>query len=242
MSGLAKIMPAWAVFFCVFAFASVGLPGLNGFVGEFLTMIGTFNSREVNGSPLLGPWFAIPAALGVILAAIYLLYLVGKVVFGPLNLPHWEDTGETGIAGGHDLSYREAMTLTPLAIVCLLIGLFPYPILRSLEPAIQEHTQYVHHEIDKMEAEDADRFEDGSDLNAKTPSRQDAKEELAGQSAWSINGVKLNVDADQEISGLDTESLIDDVAAHHVSGRATDAAEALKLVNTNTKDQTEESR
>ena len=177
MSGLAKIMPAWAVFFCVFAFASVGLPGLNGFVGEFLTMLGTFNSREVNGSPLLGPWFAIPAALGVILAAIYLLYLVGKVVFGPLNLPHWEDTGETGIAGGHDLSYREAMTLTPLAIVCLLIGLFPYPILRSLEPAIIEHTQYVHHEIDKMEAEAEESTVtlDDSDLNAKTPSRQDAK-------------------------------------------------------------------
>jgi len=153
MSGLAKIMPAWAVFFCIFAFASVGLPGLNGFVGEFLTMLGTFNSREVNGSPLLGPWFAIPAALGVILAAIYLLYLVGKIVFGPLNLPHWEDTGETGIGGGNDLSYREAMTLAPLAVVCVLIGLFPYPILRSLEPAIQNHTQYVHQAIDEMQAE-----------------------------------------------------------------------------------------
>ena len=152
MSGLAKIMPAWAFFFCLFAFASVGLPGLNGFIGEFLTMIGTFNSREVNGSPILGPWYAILAASGVILAAIYLLFLVGKIVFGPLTLPHWEDTGETGIAGGHDLSYREAMTLVPIAAVCVAIGLFPYPILRSLEPAIQGHTQYVHDEIDKMEA------------------------------------------------------------------------------------------
>ncbi|MEM9348162.1 MAG: NADH-quinone oxidoreductase subunit M, partial [Planctomycetota bacterium] len=62
MSGLAKIMPAWAFFFCLFAFASVGLPGLNGFIGEFLTMLGTFNSREVNGSPILGPWYAILAA------------------------------------------------------------------------------------------------------------------------------------------------------------------------------------
>jgi NADH-quinone oxidoreductase subunit M len=152
MSGLAKIMPAWAFFFCLFAFASVGLPGLNGFIGEFLTMIGTFNSREVNGSPILGPWYAILAATGVILAAIYLLLLVGKIVFGPLNLPHWEDTGETGIGGGHDLSYREAMTLVPIAAVCVIIGLFPYPILRSLEPAIQNHTRYVHEEIDRMEA------------------------------------------------------------------------------------------
>ncbi|MFN3165802.1 MAG: NuoM family protein [Phycisphaeraceae bacterium] len=168
MSGLAKIMPAWALFFCVFAFASVGLPGLNGFVGEFLTMLGTFNSRTVNGSPILGPWFAIPAALGVILAAIYLLYLVGKIVFGPLNLPHWEDTGETGIAGGHDLSYREAMTLTPIAVVCLLIGLFPYPILRSLEPAIQNHTKYVHFEIDRME-DGSQGSED--ELNTVSPER-----------------------------------------------------------------------
>lgn len=179
MSGLAKIMPAWAVFFCIFAFASVGLPGLNGFIGEFLTMLGTFNSREVNGSPILGPTYAILAASGVILAAIYLLYLVGKIVFGPLNLPHWEDTGETGIAGGHDLSYREAMTLTPIAVVCIVIGLFPYPILRSLEPAIQEHTKFVHEEIDKMEAESAVPaiVHDDSVLNAKAPSRQDAKNE-----------------------------------------------------------------
>ncbi|MEM9021285.1 MAG: hypothetical protein AAGC44_12020, partial [Planctomycetota bacterium] len=138
--------------------------------------------REVNGSPILGPWYAILAATGVILAAIYLLFLVGKIVFGPLNLPHWEDTGEKGIAGGKDLSYREAMTLTPIAVVCVVIGLFPYPILRSLEPAIQEHTQYVHDEIDRMEAEtQADEPTaalDDSDLHAKTPSRQDAKEEL----------------------------------------------------------------
>jgi NADH-quinone oxidoreductase subunit M len=199
MSGLAKIMPAWALFFCVFAFASVGLPGLNGFVGEFLTMLGTFNSREVQGSPILGPWFAIPAALGVILAAIYLLYLVGKIVFGPLNLPHWEDTGETGIAGGHDLSYREAMTLTPIAVVCLLIGLFPYPILRSLEPAIQNHTQYVHHEIDRMEAKaapDEAVVQDDSDLSAKTPSRQDAKEDQQDISELIIR---------QALYGLDRE-------------------------------------
>ncbi|MBX2851329.1 MAG: hypothetical protein KTR15_06255, partial [Phycisphaeraceae bacterium] len=199
MSGLAKIMPAWAFFFCLFAFASVGLPGLNGFIGEFLTMIGTFSSRAVNGSPILGPWYAILAATGVILAAIYLLFLVGKIVFGPLNLPHWEDTGETGIAGGHDLSYREAMTLVPIAVVCVAIGLFPYPILRSLEPAIQEHTQYVHDEIDRIEAEAEDSalvIED-SDLNAKTPSRQDAKEDehdAITHAKVTIQKLRMNLD------------------------------------------------
>lgn len=176
MSGLAKIMPAWAFFFCLFAFASVGLPGLNGFIGEFLTMIGTFNSRTVNGSPILGPWYAILAATGVILAAIYLLFLVGKIVFGPLNLPHWEDTGEQGIGGGHDLSYREAMTLVPIAVICVAIGLFPYPILRSLEPAIQNHTQYVHDEIDRMELEANGEADVQEQVVVEPPSRQDAKE------------------------------------------------------------------
>ncbi|MFI4861017.1 MAG: NuoM family protein [Phycisphaerales bacterium JB063] len=150
MSGLAKIMPLWAFFFCVFIFASVGLPGLNGFVGEFLTMLGTFNSQEVQGTPILGPWYAIIAGTGVILAAIYLLYLVGKIVFGPVLLPHWEDTGETGIGGKfeHDLSYRETMTVAPLAVACLVIGLFPFPILRSLEPSVAEMNKAVNAQIE----------------------------------------------------------------------------------------------
>ena len=150
MSGLAKIMPLWAFFFCVFVFASVGLPGLNGFVGEFLTMLGTFNSRTYLGAPILGPWYAVIAGTGVILAAIYLLYLVGKIVFGPVLLPHWEDTGETGIGGKHkhDLSYREAITVAPLAVACLVIGLFPFPILRSLEPSVGVMNQAVHQQVE----------------------------------------------------------------------------------------------
>jgi len=172
MSGLAKIMPLWAFFFCLFIFASVGLPGLNGFIGEFLTMLGTFNSGEIDGKPLLGPWYAIIAGSGVILAAIYLLYLVGKIVFGPVKLPHWEDTGETGIGGAHehDLSYRETMTLAPIAIACVVIGLAPYPLLRSIEPAVAEMTKVIHESMDHYEGE-------SDDSHAKTPSRQDAEKE-----------------------------------------------------------------
>ncbi|MEM9415484.1 MAG: NADH-quinone oxidoreductase subunit M [Planctomycetota bacterium] len=182
MSGLAKIMPLWAFFFCVFIFASVGLPGLNGFVGEFLTMLGTFNSQEVHGKPILGPWYAIIAGTGVILAAIYLLYLVGKIVFGPVLLPHWEDTGETGIGGKHehDLSYRETMTVAPLAVACLVIGLFPFPILRSLEPSVEAMNKAVNAQIE-VENGEAVNEEAGVDgrigMNAKPPRRQDAKEE-----------------------------------------------------------------
>jgi len=176
MSGLAKIMPLWAFFFCVFVFASVGLPGLNGFVGEFLTMLGTFNSREHLGAPILGPWYAIIAGSGVILAAIYLLYLVGKIVFGPVLLPHWEDTGETGIGGKHehDLSYREAMTVAPLAVACLVIGIFPFPILRSLEPSVGAMNEVVHEQIDIDNEAAAQAAAEAEGLNAEVPRGQDA--------------------------------------------------------------------
>lgn len=183
MSGLAKIMPLWAFFFCVFAFASVGLPGLNGFVGEFLTMLGTFNSREHLGDPILGPWYAIIAGTGVILAAIYLLYLVGKIVFGPVLLPHWEDTGETGIGGKHehDLSYREAITVAPLAVACLVIGLFPFPILRSLEPSVGVMNEAVHRQIED-DNEQAFRTE----IEGERPTDRASWTEMSWGTAYSI--------------------------------------------------------
>ena len=139
MSGLAKIMPVWAFFFGLFIMASVGLPGLNGFVGEFLTLMGTFQDDGA-----LGWAFAVPAALGIILAAIYLLYLLGQIVFGEVRLPVWQDdeTGEVGLAPHHphDLSKREIVVLAPLALVCLAIGLFPFPLLNSIEPAVANLT------------------------------------------------------------------------------------------------------
>src|SRR5262249_841523 len=75
MGGLAKVIPIWSFFFVFFCLASVGLPGLNGFVGEFLTLLGAFKA-----SHLLGPSYAAFAGVGMILGAIYILYMVGKVV------------------------------------------------------------------------------------------------------------------------------------------------------------------
>ncbi len=130
MSGLGRAIPVWASFTVFFVLASVGLPGLNGFVGEFLTLFGAFNSP----SNVLGIEFAAFAGLGMIFAAIYLLYMVGKVIFGPLQVPavHNED-------GSHDLkdlNAREIITLLPLAAGCLIIGLFPYNMLVSLEDSV----------------------------------------------------------------------------------------------------------
>ena len=135
MSGLGRVIPVWASFTVFFVLASVGLPGLNGFVSEFLTLIGAFLSP----GNVLGVEYAAFAGIGMILAAIYLLYMVGKVIFGPVLVPdvHNED-------GSHDLkdlNGREILTLLPLAAGCLILGLFPYNMLSSLEAPVGKLTQ-----------------------------------------------------------------------------------------------------
>lgn len=124
VSGLARRMPVWAFFVVFFAMASIGLPGLNGFVSEFLTLLGAFISSDV-----LGPWYAAAAALGLILGAIYTLTMVGRVVFGPLKtLPIGRNVP--------DLTGREIAALLPIAAVCAFLGLYPYPVLKSLEAPV----------------------------------------------------------------------------------------------------------
>jgi NADH-quinone oxidoreductase subunit M len=142
MSGLARRMPVWAFFMVFFVLSSVGLPGLNGFVSECLCLVGAFTGSPDNGSypGILGPWYAAVAGLGMIFAAMYLLYMVGKVVFGPFREPN---SGAAG--GGHrhrhdvlppDLSWREIGVLTPLAIICLYIGLRPAPLTDAAQGSI----------------------------------------------------------------------------------------------------------
>lgn len=140
VGGLASRMPIWSFFVVFFSMASVGLPGLNGFVSEFLCLLGAFQSGSgslgVGGSEgPLGPLFAAVAGAGMIVAAIYLLFMVGKVVFGPLREP----------PGHHhhgplpvDLSRREVAVLVPLALGCLVLGVFPTPVLRTLEAPIEQ--------------------------------------------------------------------------------------------------------
>lgn len=143
--GLAKVMPVWSCFMVYFCLASVGLPGLNGFVGEFLTLLGAFKS------PILGPGFAAAAGFGMIFAAIYILYMVGKVIFGEVKIPggHGQATHEV-----KDLSLREIGVLTPLAIGCLLLGLFPTLMLQSFEAPIEQLTQA--YELDQPIATEID--------------------------------------------------------------------------------------
>ncbi len=110
--GLAKSMPVYAVFFALAVFASVGLPGLNGFVGEYLTLVGAYISTHLST-----PWFAVIAGSGVILAAVYLLILFQRMFFGPLSNPE----------NSHlkDLSGLETGLLVPMVVFCIWIGFHP---------------------------------------------------------------------------------------------------------------------
>jgi len=117
--GLAKPMPRYATFLVIFALSSLGLPGTNSFVGEFMVLVGTF---------LWSKAVAALASLGVILAAAYLLYMVQRVVFGvalPRELPHLKDIGT-----------REFAILVPLVVLVFLIGVYPNPLVARMHGTV----------------------------------------------------------------------------------------------------------
>ncbi len=118
--GLAKVMPAFAAALTVVSLSSIGLPGTNGFVGEFLVLLGAFRTH---------PWAAAVAATGVIFAAAYLLWAIQRILFQRLERPE-----NASLA---DLSARELAVLAPLIAGIVWIGIYPAPILRRIEPAAQ---------------------------------------------------------------------------------------------------------
>lgn len=134
-------MPIWSAFMVFFCLASVGLPGLNGFIGEFLTLFGAFQADYV-----LGFWFAFFAGIGMIFGAIYILYMVGKVIFGPTKVPPIHHAQDTPYCNCIDINKREMITLLPIAILCLVLGMYPTPMLKSLEDPINKIT-VKHREI-----------------------------------------------------------------------------------------------
>jgi NADH-quinone oxidoreductase subunit M len=166
LGGLASIMPIWASFMIFFVMASVGLPGLNGFVSEFLCLMGAFQSDiswaqpAPGGTPgRIGPWMAAVAGTGMIIAAIYLLYMCGKVVWGPVVLPpghdahghggHTHGHGKAGADSAHasvlptDLNRREIGILVPLAVGCIVLGVYPKPFLDAIQEPVSHTSAMV---------------------------------------------------------------------------------------------------
>jgi NADH-quinone oxidoreductase subunit M len=133
--GLVNRMPIYAFAFMIFTMANVGLPGTSGFIGEFLTLLGTF---RVNN------WVATFATLGIILSAAYALWLYRKVVFGKLEKPSLFDIKDVGL--------REITILAPLVILTIVFGIYPKPVLDMSATSVTALIDNFHHAVSSVQS------------------------------------------------------------------------------------------
>ena len=119
-SGLTKVIPVFAAYFMIITLSSIGLPGTNGFVGEFLILLGTFRANPV--------WAAF-AATGVILSAVYMLWMFQRVMFGEVKNP-----ADSSLP---DLNFREKAILVPLVVFVFWIGIYPNSFLKNMEGSLE---------------------------------------------------------------------------------------------------------
>lgn len=124
--GLARVMPVFAVVFMIVCLSSVGLPGTNGFTGEFLILLGAFRTF---------PLATGLATTGVIFAAVYILWMFQRVMFGPVTNPKNENLP--------DLSVREMVVFAPLLVLIFWIGIYPETFLSRLDPAVESVLQLI---------------------------------------------------------------------------------------------------
>jgi NADH-quinone oxidoreductase subunit M len=138
--GLVNRMPIYAFAFMIFTLANIGLPGTTGFIGEFLTMLGTF---RVNN------WVATLAALGTILSSAYALWLYRKVIFGKLEKP--------SLFNIKDLGWREMAILAPLVILTLVFGVYPKPVLDMSATSVTQLIDNFHHAVSSVQSAELTR-------------------------------------------------------------------------------------
>ena len=150
LGGLQKAAPMMAAVFTLVMLSSIGLPGLNGFVGEFLVLVGAFNAHR---------WWAVIAAAGVILAALYLLWAYQRVFHGP---------AEGDNAEMPDLRLREGLVMAPLLALIVFMGVYPKPVIERMEPTVdalvahvEEHVEGFHEPTSRFGAD----IEGGIDSN-----------------------------------------------------------------------------
>ena len=133
--GLWKVTPIYGALTLIVTLSSMGLPGLNGFVGEFTILLGAWGAGDAGG-PLGSHYYAGFAALGVILAAVYMLFMFQKLFLGPVT--HEENKKLS------DLNWREIATIVPLLLFIFWIGLYPKPFFGLMAPAVEKMVTLVH--------------------------------------------------------------------------------------------------
>jgi NADH:ubiquinone oxidoreductase subunit 4 (subunit M) len=157
LKGLQKAAPILAAVFTVVMLSSIGLPGLNGFGGELLILVGSFLTRR---------WWAVAAAAGVILAAVYLLWAYQRVFHGE---PDEEN------ASVPDLTWKEGLVMAPLVGLIVFLGVFPKPMLERIEPSVERLVEHVEDHSD-FRVPEAGR-EDETEGDAGTADHADATED-----------------------------------------------------------------
>jgi NADH-quinone oxidoreductase subunit M len=133
--GLVNRMPLYAFVFMVFSLANIGLPGTSGFIGEFLTLIGTFR---------VNTWVASLAAIGTILSAAYALWLYRKVIFGKLEKP--------SLFNIKDMGWREVVIMTPLIVLTIILGVYPKPVLDISSASVTQLIDNYQHAVGAVHA------------------------------------------------------------------------------------------
>jgi NADH-quinone oxidoreductase subunit M len=132
--GLVNRMPLYAFAFMIFTFANIGLPGTSGFVGEFLTLLGTFH---------VNTWVSTLATVGTILSAAYALWLYRKVVFGKLTKP--------ALFNIKDIGWREMIILAPLVILTIVFGVYPKPVLDMSAVSVSQLIDNFQHAVSSVQ-------------------------------------------------------------------------------------------
>jgi NADH-quinone oxidoreductase subunit M len=178
LRGLQRVAPIFAAVFTLVMMSSIGLPGLNGFVGEFLVLIGSFLTRR---------WWAIVAAAGVILAALYLLWAYQRVFHGEVDDENRHFP---------EMTWREGAVLAPLIALIVFLGVYPKPMLERMQPAVDrlilhvdENSDFVSPTVEKpppVETEEAEPSDEGETADghaANATDDADAEAEAGGGSA-----------------------------------------------------------
>ncbi len=164
LGGLQSAAPIMAAVFTLVMLSSIGLPGLNGFTGEFLILLGAFQSAQ---------WWAVVAASGVILAALYLLWAYQRVFHGP---------AEGANAEMEDLRFSEGLAILPLLVLIVVLGVYPKPVLERISPSVDVLITHMEERVEGFEEIEPDAPAEPADADRLTEALEEAEDKAESHS------------------------------------------------------------